>query len=181
MSEVTQALAVGRYGVEIKGKPDFEDWCEAFTTLLDDKEKAFWGVGDLLVYAEESGAYGEDYAAVLDGKRLSHRGMINRMSICRRFPIHDRNWNVSGSHYEVVRALPNDQAFALLEEAEAMDMTREDLRERVREVMQAPKPETFDAEIVWDADRRVFVPTVDPPTWIVQGELFKTKLRKAAA
>ena len=103
------------------------------------------------------------------------------MSICRRFPIHDRNWNVSGSHYEAVRALPNDQAFALLEEAEAMDMTREDLRERVREVMQAPKPETFDAEIVWDADRRVFVPTVDPPTWIVQGELFKTKLRKAAA
>lgn len=66
---VTQALSVTRYGVKIAGKPDFESWCEAFTTLLDDKEKSFWGIGDLLIYAEESGAYGEDYAVVLDGKR----------------------------------------------------------------------------------------------------------------
>lgn len=177
---VTQALSVTRYGVKIAGRPDFESWCEAFTALLDDKEKSFWGIGDLLIYAEESGAYGEDYAVVLDGKRLSHRGQINRMSICRRFPLHDRHWDVSGSHYEAVRALPNDTAFTLLEEAEAMDLTREDLRERVREVMNAPKPEAFDAEIIWDADRRVFVPTVEPPTWIVGGELFKTKIKKAA-
>jgi hypothetical protein len=55
VSDVTLALSISRFGVEIKGKPDFEDWCEAFTALLDEKETAWWGVGDLLVYAEESG------------------------------------------------------------------------------------------------------------------------------
>lgn len=177
---VTPALTADRFGVAVTGRPDFEEWCDLFVEILDQKEMCFWGIGDLLIYAEETQAFGEDYAQVLDGARISERGLINRKSICRRFPRDKRLWNVSGGHYESVRALPDDRAFALLEEAERSSMTREDLREHVRALTNPTAPLTFDAELAWDAARSVFVPTVIPPTWITSGQIYKVKIKEAA-
>lgn len=180
MTTETRALTADRFGVEIRGRVDFEDWVELFNELLDDKERAAWGIGDMIRYAEETNAFGDDYASVLSGGRMSPGGLANRVSICRRFPRDKRLWNLSISHYEAVRTLTDDKAFALLEQAEAMDMDRDALREEVKRVKGQETPAVFAVDLAWDAARGVFVPAVAPPTWIAAGQVFSVKLKNAA-
>ncbi len=178
------AIEIGAFEVVISGHPTVEQWGAAFTQACQLGHTATWARTDLIGWAEDEQPFGEDYAQFLSEDRVSHGTVKNDRRRYNRFPPgHDlRRFapDLSPSHFDAAAPLDDIDAEQVLMQAAHEKLGREWVRTRVREILNTPDPVTFDAEIVWDADRRVFVPTVDPPTWIVQGELFKTRLKKAA-
>lgn len=180
----TPALSSDRYGVAISGNIDFEEWADTFTALLDDKERAAWGIADMVLYAEQRNGYDGMYAQLLSHKRLSDEGLRNRVSLARRFPHDKRVYDVGISFYEAVRTLPDDKAFALLYQAEHDDtMDREQFRELVRKAKNNPTPDTQKVTLIWDAEIEAFRPSVAPKLWVQDGYTMEVTLRerKAAA
>lgn len=177
----TPALTADRYGVEISGEIDFEEWADQFTALLDDKEKTAWGIADMVIYAEERDGFDGMYSQFLDDTRLSERGLINRMSLARRFPRDKRLFNVGISYYEAVRTLPDDKAFDLLNQAAKTKIDREAFRVMVKKVKQEPTPDKQALTLTWDAEVKAYRPSVAPKLWAQDGYSFEVTLREKKA
>lgn len=177
----TPALIADRYGVEISGTIDFEEWADQFTALLDSKEMCAWGIADMVIYAEERDGFDGMYAQLLDDTRLSERGLINRMSLARRFPRDKRLFDVGISYYEAVRTLPDDKAFKLLHTAANSKVDREAFREMVKKEKQEPTPDKQELTLTWDAGIKAYRPSVAPKLWAQDGYSFEVTLREKKA
>lgn len=177
----TPALIADRYGVEISGAIDFEEWADQFTALLDDKEKTAWGIADMVIYAEEQDRFEGMYTQFYDDTRLSERGLINRISLARRFPRDKRLFDVGISYYEAVRTLPDDKAFDLLHNAATSKIDRDTFRDMVKQVKQEPTPDKQSLTLIWDATIKAFKPSVAPKLWVTEGYKFEVTLREKAA
>lgn len=177
----TLALTADRYGVEISGSIDFEEWADQFTALLDNKEMCAWGIADMVIYAEERDGFDGMYAQLLDDTRLSERGLINRMSLARRFPREKRLFDVGISYYEAVRTLTDDKAFGLLHTAEKSKIDREAFREMVKKEKNAPTLDTQKLALTWDATINGYRPSVAPKLWAQGNYSFEVTLREKAA
>lgn len=182
---MTAAIEIGAFAVTITGHPTVEQWGAAFAQALDLGATATWARTDLLGWAEDEQPFGEDYMQFIKARKVSPGTVKNDRRRYNRFPPgHDLRRlapDLSPSHFDAAAPLDDVDAEQVLLEAIKEDLGRDWVRERAREIQNAPAPVVFDAELVYDAANRVFVPTVEPPDWIVQGELFKTRLKKAAA
>ncbi len=172
-------IEIDALGATVHGLPDPEDFCDEITRLLDNEEQAHWCVPDMLLWAETSGD--ERYAQALDPTKLNPRTLANRMTICRKFPKETRRWKLSQRHYAQLTSLMPEHrelAFELLATAARTGMTSEELLAAKKERLNEPTPETFLVTLVYYDG--VFVPTVQPPTWVVDKSQYTVTLRSAA-
>ncbi len=184
MEAVAASIAIGAFAVRIVGHPTVEQWGEAFGKALDLGATATWARTDLIGWAEDENPFGDEHMQFIQARKVSHRTLRNDKRRYNRFPPdHDLRRlvaDLSPSHFDAAAPLGDIDAEQVLLEAVKEDLGRDWVRERAREIQNNPAPVVFDAELIYDAANRVFVPTVEPPDWIVQGELFKTRLKKAA-
>jgi hypothetical protein len=90
-----------------------------------------WWIGDLLLYAE--GRFGEEYAQLLDGLRVSERQSTKYRWVAESVGHSLRRENLSFSHHELVAALPPPDQERLLALAEVGTLSVAALREAVHD------------------------------------------------
>ena len=105
----------------------------------DAKNGVSFALGDLYVIGERD--YPDTYAQAFDDKRIQLVTLQNYARVCKAFPRPRRKWNLSFSHYDVVRKLPEHQQEQLLTKAEMNSWNRDDLRKARHELEGKTKPE----------------------------------------
>lgn len=110
-----------KQGLMVHGLPSFED-CEQQLSVLRTVSGAcqLW-IGDLLNYME--GAFGEEYAQVLDALDYSAGSMANMKSVSKAFPPSRRRENIPYGYYQAVQGLPADEQEELLDKVESGEIT----------------------------------------------------------
>lgn len=100
-------------------------------------------IGDWLLYGEHT--YGEKYAQAAEKVGLSPQTLANYASISKRIPPMRRRLGVSHSKHAEVAALPPADQRRWLKVAEDENLTKEELRMRLREAGQLPpaRPRTI--------------------------------------
>ena len=176
-------------GAEVIGTPNFEDFCERIMELYDDKDKAEWGIPDLIVWAEDNNAFselGEEvWYQAIDVRRMNEGTLANRKSIVRKFPKAKRRWKLSQRHYAQLTSLMPDNealAFELLEQAVRTDMTSVELLNEKKRRLKERVLDTFETSLVYKVidGRGYFVSLIDPPAWIAEGYKADVTLKEAA-
>lgn len=128
-----QTLSLGAFtltktGLDIKGKPSFEEW-ERCGALLRRMEGAVnWWVGDWINFGET--AYGEKYAQALEATGMEYGTLRNVAYVAAN--VSRRRDSLPWSHHAEVAALPPEEQETWLEKASTESLTRADLRHRIK-------------------------------------------------
>lgn len=111
-----------KQGLMVHGIPTFADCEEQLTILRTVSNAAQLWIGDLLNYME--GAFGEEYAQVLDALDYSAGSMANMKSVAKAFPpSRRREQAIPFSYYQAVQGLPVDEQESLLDKVELGEIT----------------------------------------------------------
>lgn len=108
----------------------FESYERLFDVAGRVGDAARWWVGDLLLFGDRR--YGEPYAQVLSGARVSERQVSRYRWVCERVARSRRRGNLSFSHHEEVAPLEPAAQIRLLDQATARGWTVRELREHVQ-------------------------------------------------
>lgn len=129
-------------GLTVVGTPTQAQVVEAGAILGRAYKAALFGIGDWTEYA--IGRFGWGYPEIMTRTGLSYSTLTKAVSLCRRFPPHQRRAGVPADTHAAVASLrPADRA-ALLDRA-----AREDLpRNQVRAIAQAVRNGRADPEQV---------------------------------
>lgn len=179
------AQAVFKYtatGLEITGKPTFEQWLQVGDELWYMKQSVCWMIGDWLNFGEHE--YGQKYSLVIDETRYSLHSLQNIAYTCNAIPVHARRENVPfSSHSEVASLSESDREYAL-DMLQSKQWSRQDLRDWKRTLRTGIEPMDSEqlitlraTDIVYKADKIVVV-FEKPSGEIVE---FKAIVRKKAS
>lgn len=119
-------------GLVVHGSPTFEQWATFGGRLFGIKSAVQWAMGDWINYGETR--WGEKYAQALDVFDLDYGYLRNLAWIASRFDLSRRRVTLSWSHHAVTAPLETAQQDGLLLEAQTKQLSRDDLRERVRAI-----------------------------------------------
>ena len=108
----------------------FEQWQQAGDALKLAQGSVLWWIGDWLNYGERK--YGEKYSQALNATDYEYQTLADAKYVASRFELSRRRENLSWSHHREVVALPADRADAALDQAEAENLSRNELRRIVR-------------------------------------------------
>jgi len=156
-------------GLTVRGQPTLEQFGSAVSALGRMANATQWALGDLLVYAEGRGDWGETYSQFLSDTDRSYHSIAKANQVCENFPPGDmRQYADEASfshHYEVLRA-PRSKRMELLSDAVDRDWSCAVLRDHVNSVLADERmAETRDDD---DDDGSVSVtgaPTVSGDEW----------------
>lgn len=124
----TQNFEMTSVGLNVIGKPTFEEW-EAFGKQLNFVDSAVgWWVGDWECYGERE--YGEDYAQALGEK--DYQTKANYKWIANSFSLSRRRESLTIKHHGEVAALGEEQQEHYLELAEAGQWSVNELRQAIK-------------------------------------------------
>lgn len=177
------SIQIDAFRVEIVGHPTVEQWGAAYTQACQLGHAATWARTDLIGWAEDEQPFGDDYAHFLSADRVSYGTIKNDRRRYNRFPPdHDLRRlapDLSPSHFDAAAPLDDVDAEQVLIQAAHEKLGREWVRTRVRDILNTPTPVVIEIGIAWDERNRVFVPTENPPEWVVSGEVYTVKLKAA--
>ena len=108
----------------------FEQWLEIGSTLKGAQHSLMWRLGDWLAYGEKR-SWGAKYDKAVEDTGISNGILRNAKWIAKQFPLSRRRDKLMFAHHQEVASLPPEEAEALLDEAEAKKLSRNDLRVRV--------------------------------------------------
>lgn len=119
--------------LELQPQMGFEDWLEVGATLGRWQGSLQWLIGDWWNYGEH--AYGEKIQSVRGVEGLpSHKTCRNYGSVAKAFEMSRRRDIVPFAHHAELAGQDEETADALLDEAEANDWARRDLRKALKDL-----------------------------------------------
>jgi hypothetical protein len=132
-------LTLTEIGLVISGDLTFDDFCTGLKQCQGIANGALWTLGDLLVYGESRGEWGEMYSQALDLTKKSYSTLTQAVHISKRYPRNERVVAVSWSHHrEAAQITDPQERRQLLERAGAEGWSREQVRDHVRGTDMAP-------------------------------------------
>jgi hypothetical protein len=121
-------------GATIEGTITFDEFCNGLKECQRIANGAMWTLGDLLLYGEGRGDWGEMYSQALDLTRKSYSTLTQAVYVSKRYAKEDRVDSVSWSHHREAAKLSDPQERRLvLERAAAEGWSREDVRAYITE------------------------------------------------
>lgn len=137
MSELIPVGGLQLFGFKLEGEalvpvgePTFENYVAMAAYLGHCERVTRWAIGDLLNEAEKQ--YGETYAQIEGATGMSVPDLMNCKSISSKFEI-SRRREISWSHHQAVSGLAPEKQDEILELAVSDGLTREQVRDIVRE------------------------------------------------
>ena len=137
MSSQQPKMALGPFQfqpaqVRVAGRPSLADWQGPLQFALWCQRASPWWIGDMINRGED--LYGEEFGEVC-GETFSTEMVSRYASVARRVPAQNRRPALSWSAHAAVARLPHDQQKQLLLEAERQGWNSEELRKRVRDMV----------------------------------------------
>jgi hypothetical protein len=130
---VGTSLTLTESGLVISGDLTFDDFCNGLKQCQGIANGALWTLGDLLVYGESRGEWGEMYSQALDLTKKSYSTLTQAVHLSKRYPRTERVAAVSWSHHREAATIADPQERRqLLERAGAEGWSREQVRDHVR-------------------------------------------------
>jgi len=130
-------------GCVIEGEPTLEEYGGALERCGRLANATHWALGDLIVYGEGRGDWGESYSQYIDLTSRSFQTISQAVRVSKAFPpgasreCADR---ISWSHHREVLRAPDDSRMRLLREACAYDWSRDELRVAVTDLLASLAP-----------------------------------------
>jgi hypothetical protein len=125
-------------GAVIDGQPTIEQFCSSLQKCYQLANVSMWAIGDLLLYGETRGDYGESYSQAIELTQKSYWSLSQAVRVSKAYPQDDRPYanKLSWSHHQEAAKIKDiDIRNDLLERAVNEGLSRDDLREL------SPKPE----------------------------------------
>lgn len=127
-------------GYDLPDTLTYEEWWGVGELLQQMERSVQWWLGDWWNYGTRR--YGEMASQatkdhVKDATGHAYKTVINAATVAKAFEHSRRRENLSWSHHEAVSKLPEEEAEAILDAAEAEALSVFDTRDRVRERKQA--------------------------------------------
>ena len=123
-------------GITVIGQPTLQQFGEALERCSRMANATTWAIGDLIVYAEGRGDYGEMYSQFLDETSRTYSQLAQAARVSKAYPPgHLRQFadRLSWTHHrEAMIAEPEDR-LGFLENAASHDWSCLQLREQLRE------------------------------------------------
>jgi hypothetical protein len=120
-------------GMKLPEDLSFEQWETVVARLAMITRACMWWIGDALAYG--SRRYGAMYKQALDSSGYDYQTLRNAAWVSSMIELSRRRDKLSWSHHCEVAALEPEQQDALLDRAESENMSRDDLRRTVRELV----------------------------------------------
>ncbi len=118
-------------GLIADGSPSFDQWQSVGQFLRYADGSLHWWIGDWLNYGER--AYGEKYTQAMETTGFDYQTCADDKWVADKVEFSSRKENLSFAHHKAIAPLePLDQTI-FLETAEREGLTRDELRERVRD------------------------------------------------
>jgi N6-adenosine-specific RNA methylase IME4 len=127
-----EGFAITEHGLRVTGQPSLTSWGNGLRRIAATKSGMQWGIGDMMLYADERGWSPEDVETVLDQTGLKRGTLMNLKSVSRAFPFPRRKPGLPWSHHALVCSLSEEEADALLEQSAEHAWGWEELREHAR-------------------------------------------------
>ena len=126
---LTGSVFATRTGLVILDSITFDAWLQVGDKLRDIEGAVHWWIGDWLNYGERR--WGEMYAQALEETGYGYSTLRNDKWVANAVPVSARHDKLSFKHHHIVAALPPDEQTAMLDKAEAEELTTRQLREQV--------------------------------------------------
>ncbi len=136
---VVAGFLLTKSGIEPQGEPSFEDWRELGRWLQHCDGSVHWWIGDWLNYGEVKWSKALEKEAAELG--FTSKTLANDKNVAGAVDFSRRREKLSWSHHAEVATLQPDEQESLLGQAEQQTMTRQQLRQAVKEHKQQDKPE----------------------------------------
>ena len=138
---VGDRLTLTESGLVVHGALTFDDFCHGLKKCQLVANGALWTLGDLLLYGETRGEWGEMYSQALDLTKKSYSTLTKAVYLSKHYPRAERVVAVSWSHHrEAVSIADPVERRRVLEQAAAEGWTREQVRDHVRGTDTLPLP-----------------------------------------
>lgn len=124
--------SVSLTGLSLPDSLSFDEWMGIGETLKGVERSLMWWIGDWLRFGERR--YGETYSQALDATEKSYQTLANAKYVAERVEVSRRRENLSWSHHAEIAGLERETADRLLDEAEAGNLSRQQVRARVSQV-----------------------------------------------
>lgn len=143
----------------------YEQWEALGKMFASWQDSVQWWIGDWLLFGEGKRPYGETYTQAAEMTGRAVQTLMNYSSTCRRVPQHVRRPAVKFSIHTEVASLNINQQRHWLARVEREHLTREELRDLLREERSAKETgtEPVGAGDVVDAEERSEKPVPSPP------------------
>lgn len=109
----------------------FDEWYAVFSWCQQASGAIQFWIGDLLEYGEKS--YGEKYTQALEMTGYAEQTLMNASWVARSIHKSDRKENLSFAHHAEVAPLKPEDQRRWLDKAETEGMTRQQLRESIKQ------------------------------------------------
>jgi len=123
-------------GAVITGEPTIEEFCSGLQNCYLMANATMWAIGDLLLYGEGRGDYGESYTQAVELTQKSYWTLSQAVRISKAYPQNDRPFatKLSWSHHqEAMKVKDVDDRNKLLAYCDDQALSREDLREHLHQ------------------------------------------------
>jgi hypothetical protein len=130
---LTAGILMTPTGAVISEDITLDEFCDGLKNCQSIANSSMWTLGDLLVYGDSRGEWGEMYTQALDLTQKSYSTLTQAMHISKQYPIEERNADVSWSHHREAAPIKNrDERQSVLRQAAEEGWTREQVREHVK-------------------------------------------------
>jgi hypothetical protein len=138
---LTDGIQMTHTGALIDPTITFDEFCHGLQNCQQVANGALWALGDLLLYGESRGEWGEMYAQAVDLTKKSYTTLTQAVRLSKAYPPADRVAAVSWSHHREALVEKDPEArHALLHRAAAEGLSREAVRSLVVGDPPAPAP-----------------------------------------
>ena len=128
--DVGGGIVITSTGAIINGHPTIDEFCVAMQNVYRLANACTWAIGDLLVYGEGRGDYGEEYSQAIELTQKSYSTLTKAAKVSRAFPPSDREFarDLSWTHHYLATKIKDaEERRSLLKQCVAQALSREEL------------------------------------------------------
>jgi hypothetical protein len=126
---LSQGITLTPQGAIIQSDVTLPEFLEGFKKCEILSNASLWALGDLLLYGESRGEWGEMYTQAIEVTQKSYSTMSQAVRLSKAYPLHERVVDVSWSHHREALAVkdPEERREALVRAGQE-GLSREGLR-----------------------------------------------------
>ena len=135
--ELCDGFKLTPYGCTVEGQPSLESYGDALAQCGMLANASQWALGDLIVYGEGRGDWGEMYTQFLDQSSRSYAQVSQSARVSREFPPGEARQyaaSLSWSHHRALLQNDSSERLRLLRQAKDNAWSVETLRQSARDV-----------------------------------------------
>jgi len=132
-------------GINVSGEPTLEQYGLALERCGRLANAANWALGDLIIYGEGRGDWGEMYSQYVDLTARSYTTIVQAARVSKEFPpgeMREMADRASWSHHREALRAPREVRVQLLRDSCDYDWTRDELHSNVNEALRSDGPPT---------------------------------------